>query len=96
MTKKLASQKNTEEEEKETNKSTISNDPVENSNNPTEIDININNSPKKDYVFSTPFKKIKLNNPMAPKKKRRNPEAKNYEIKGKNTSRRVKVKSETN
>ena len=71
MTKKLASQKNTEEEEKETNKSTISNDPVENSNNPTEIDININNSPKKDYVFSTPFKKIKLNNPMAPRKKRR-------------------------
>ena len=84
MTKKLASQKNTEEEEKETNKSTISNDPAENSNNPTEIDININNSPKKDYVFSTPFKKIKLNNPMAPRKKRRNPEAKNYDIKGKN------------
>ena len=63
MTKKLASQKNTEEEEKETNKSTISNDPDENSNNPTEIDININKKKedKKEELGNMRLKYKKIN-----------------------------------
>lgn len=84
MTKKLVSQNNKETEEKEKDKLIEEKDSYENSNKSKEIKNIANNNQKNDYIYLTPLKKIKLNIPMAPKKKRKNQEANNYNIRGKN------------
>ena len=84
MTKKLVSQNNKETEEKEKDKLIEEKDTYENSNKSKEIKNIANNNQKNDYIYLTPLKKIKLNIPMAPKKKRKNQEANNYNIRGKN------------
>ena len=84
MTKKIVSQNNPEESEKEGNDLTKSIDTCENSNNSEEIKNIDNNNEKNDFLFLTPLKRIKLNIPMAPKKKRKILEVNNYNIRGKN------------
>ena len=84
MTKKIVSQNNSETTEKEENTSTKSSDTCENSNNSEEIKNIDNNNEKNDFLFLTPLKRIKLNIPMAPKKKRKILEVNNYNIRGKN------------
>ena len=84
MTKKLLSQNNSEssegvcnEDEKETNID-------ENSNNSTEMKKRVNNNKKNEYLYFTPLKRIKLNVPITPMKKRRKNEVNDYNIRGKN------------
>ena len=84
MTKKIVSQNNSETKEKEENTLTKSSDTCENSNNSEEIKNIDNNNEKNDFLFLTPLKRIKLNIPMAPKKKRKILEVNNYNIRGKN------------
>ena len=84
MTKKLVSQNNKKTEEKEKDKLIEEKDTYENSNKSKEIKNIANNNQKNDYIYLTPLKKIKLNIPMAPKKKRKNQEASDYNIRGKN------------
>ena len=61
-----------------------SSETCENSNNSEEIKNIDNNNEKNDFLFLTPLKRIKLNIPMAPKKKRKNLEINDYNIRGKN------------
>ena len=84
MTKKIVSQNNSDTSENDNNKLAKSDNPFENSNNSKEIKGIINNLQKNEYIYLTPFKKIKLNIPMAPRKKRKIKEIKDYNIKGKN------------
>ena len=84
MTKKIVSQNNSETTEKEENTLTKSSDTCESSNNSEEIKNIDNNNEKNDFLFLTPLKRIKLNIPMAPKKKRKILEVNNYNIRGKN------------
>ena len=84
MTKKLVSQNDTESREKESNETKEEYNTLENSEN-TKEETNIsNNNQKIEYVYYTPLKRIKLNVPMAPKKKRRNKDVNEYNIRGKN------------
>ena len=84
MTKKIVSQNNPEESEKEGNDLTKSIDTCENTNISEEINNTDNSIQKTDFLFLTPLKRIKLNIPMAPKKKRKILEVNNYNIRGKN------------
>ena len=84
MTKKIVSQNNLETEEKEENKLSKREESIENSNNLKETKKISNNNKKIEYIYLTPLKKIKLNIPMAPKKKRKNLEINDYNIRGKN------------
>ena len=84
MTKKIVSQNNLETEEKEENKLSKKEETMENSNNLKEAKKISNNNKKIEYIYLTPLKKIKLNIPMAPKKKRKNLEINDYNIRGKN------------
>ena len=84
MTKKIVSQNNLETSEKEENKLSQNEDTMENSNNLKETKKVSNNNKKIEYIYLTPLKKIKLNIPMAPKKKRKNLEVNDYNIRGKN------------
>ena len=84
MTKKIVSQNNLETEEKEENKLSKREESMENSNNLKETKKISNNNKKIEYIYLTPLKKIKLNMPMAPKKKRKNLEINDYNIRGKN------------
>ena len=84
MTKKIVSQNNLETEEKEENKLSKGEESMENSNNLKETKKISNNNKKIEYIYLTPLKKIKLNIPMAPKKKRKNLEINDYNIRGKN------------
>ena len=84
MTKKIVSQNNLETSEKEENKLSQNEDTMENSNNLKETKKVSNNNKKIEYIFLTPLKKIKLNIPMAPKKKRKTLEVNDYNIRGKN------------
>ncbi len=84
MTKKIVSQNNLETEEKEENKLSKREESMENSNNLKETKKISNNNKKIEYIYLTPLKKIKLNIPMAPKKKRKNLEINDYNIRGKN------------
>ena len=81
MTKKLVSQNDTESTEKESNETKEEYNTLENSKEETNIS---NNNQKNEYVYYTPLKRIKLNVPMAPKKKRRNKDVNEYNIRGKN------------
>ena len=81
MTKKLVSQNDTESTEKESNETKEEYNTLENSKEETNIS---NNNQKNEYVYYTPLKRIKLNIPMAPKKKRRNKDVNEYNIRGKN------------
>ena len=84
MTKKLVSQHDTESTKKESNETKEEYNTLENSEN-TKEETNIsNNNQKNEYVYYTPLKRIKLNIPMAPKKKRRNKDVNEYNIRGKN------------
>ena len=78
------SQNNLETEEKEENKLSKREESMENSNNLKETKKISNNNKKIEYIYLTPLKKIKLNIPMAPKKKRKNLEINDYNIRGKN------------
>ena len=84
MTKKIVSQNNLETSEKEENKLSQNKDTMENSNNLKETKKVSNNNKKIEYIYLTPLKKIKLNIPMAPKKKRKTLEVNDYNIRGKN------------
>ena len=84
MTKKILSQNNLETSEKEENKLSQNEDTMENSNNLKETKKVSNNNKKIEYIYLTPLKKIKLNIPMAPKKKRKTLEVNDYNIRGKN------------
>ena len=84
MTKKILSQNNSETEEKEENKLSKKEETMGNSNNLKETKKISNNNKKIEFIYLTPLKKIKLNIPMAPKKKRKNLEINDYNIRGKN------------
>ena len=84
MTKKILSQNNLDTSEKEENKLSKKEDTMENSNKLKETNKISNNNKKIEYIYLTPLKKIKLNIPMAPKKKRKNIEVNDYNIRGKN------------
>ena len=84
MTKKIVSQNNLETSEKEENKLSQNEDTMEDSNNLKETKKVSNNNKKIEYIYLTPLKKIKLNIPMAPKKKRKTLEVNDYNIRGKN------------
>ena len=84
MTKKLVSQNDTESREKESNEPKEEYNTLENSENSKEETNISNNNQKNEYVYYTPLKRIKLNIPMAPKKKRRNKDVNEYNIRGKN------------
>ena len=82
MTKKIVSQNESKLTEKENNKTIKEENTMENSENFQE-DLTEDNQ-RNEYIYSTPLKRIKLNVPMAPKKKRRNKDVNEYNIKGKN------------
>ena len=84
MTKKILSQNNSETEEKDENKLSKKEETMGNSNNLKETKKISNNNKKIEFIYLTPLKKIKLNIPMAPKKKRKNLEINDYNIRGKN------------
>ena len=84
MTKKILSQNNLETSEKEESKLSKKEDTKENSNKLKEANKVSTNNKKIEYIYLTPLKKIKLNIPMAPKKKRKNIEVNDYNIRGKN------------
>ena len=84
MTKKIVSQNESKLTEKENNKTIKEEDTLENSNNYKETEEITENNQRNEYIYSTPLKRIKLNVPMAPKKKRRNKDVNEYNIKGKN------------
>ena len=84
MTKKILSQNNLETSEKEESKLSKKEDSMKNSNKLKEANKVSTNNKKIEYIYLTPLKKIKLNIPMAPKKKRKNIEVNDYNIRGKN------------
>ncbi len=84
MTKKLLSQNNSESSDKNNNLDEKETNIDEISNNSTEMVKKENNNKKKEYIYFTPLKRIKLNIPVTPKKKRRNNEVNDYNIRGKN------------
>ena len=84
MTKKILSQNNLDTSEKEENKLSKKENTMENSNKLKETNKGSNNNKKIEYIYLTPLKRIKLNIPKTPKKKRKNIEVNDYNIKGKN------------
>ena len=84
MTKKIVSQNESKLTEKENNSKIKEENTSENSDNFKETEEMTENNQRNEYIYSTPLKKIKLNVPMAPKKKRRNKDVNEYNIKGKN------------
>ena len=84
MTKKIVSQNESKLTEKENNRTIKEENTSENSGNFKETEEMTENNQRNKYIYSTPLKRIKLNVPMAPKKKRRNKDVNEYNIKGKN------------
>ena len=84
MTKKLVSQNDSESTENKIYGTENQGSTLENSNNIKETADTPNNNQRQEYIYSTPLKKIKLNIPLAPKKKRRNKDVNEYNIRGKN------------
>ena len=84
MTKKIVSQNESKLTEKENNKTIKEENTMENSENFQEKEDLTEDNQRNEYIYSTPLKRIKLNVPMAPKKKRRNKDVNEYNIKGKN------------
>ena len=84
MTKKIVSQNESKLTEKENNRTIKEENTMENSENFQEKEDLTEDNQKNEYIYSTPLKRIKLNVPMAPKKKRRNKDVNEYNIKGKN------------
>ena len=84
MTKKIVSQNESKLTEKENNRTIKEENTSENSDNFKETEEMTENNQRNKYIYSTPLKRIKLNVPMAPKKKRRNKDVNEYNIKGKN------------
>ena len=84
MTKKIVSQNESKLTEKENNSKIKEENTSENSGNFKETEEMTENNQRNEYIYSTPLKRIKLNVPMAPKKKRRNKDVNEYNIKGKN------------
>ena len=84
MTKKIVSQNESKLTEKESNRAIKEENTMENSENYKETEEMTENNQRNEYIYSTPLKRIKLNVPMAPKKKRRNKDANEFNIKGKN------------
>ena len=84
MTKKIVSQNESKLTEKENNRTIKEENTSENSNNFKETEEMTENNQRNEYIYSTPLKRIKLNVPMAPKKKRRNKDVNEYNVKGKN------------
>ena len=84
MTKKIVSQNESKLTEKENNRTIKEENTSENSGNFKETEEMTENNQRNEYIYSTPLKRIKLNVPMAPKKKRRNKDVNEYNIKGKN------------
>ena len=70
--------------EKENNRTIKEENTSENSDNFKETEEMTENNQRNEYIYSTPLKRIKLNVPMAPKKKRRNKDVNEYNVKGKN------------
>ena len=84
MTKKILSQNYTESSEKDSNKTTKSDNSFENSNTSKETGKIINNNQKMEYIYCTPLKRIKLNIPKTPKKKKKHSDINEHNIRGKN------------
>ena len=84
MTKKIASQNNSEPSKKDNNDTPKTSDSFQNEEDSKEINKRVNDFPENKYVYLTPLKKIKLNIPMTPKKKRKNTNPFEYNIRGKN------------
>ena len=84
MTKKIVSQNESKLTEKENNSTIKEENTSENSGNFKETEEMTENNQRNEYIYSTPLKRIKLNVPMAPKKKRRNKDVNEYNVKGKN------------
>ena len=84
MTKKIVSQNESKLTEKENNRTIKEENTSENSDNFKETEEMTENNQRNEYIYSTPLKRIKLNVPMAPKKKRRNKDINEYNVKGKN------------
>ena len=84
MTKKIVSQNEPKLTEKENNRTIKEENTSENSDNFKETEEMTENNQRNEYIYSTPLKRIKLNVPMAPKKKRRNKDVNEYNVKGKN------------
>ena len=84
MTKKIVSQNESKLTEKENNSKIKEENTSENSDNFKETEEMTENNQRNEYIYSTPLKRIKLNVPMAPKKKRRNKDVNEYNVKGKN------------
>ena len=84
MTKKIVSQNESKLTEKENNRTIKEENTSENSDNFKETEEMTENNQRNEYIYSTPLKRIKLNVPMAPKKKRRNKDVNEYNIRGKN------------
>ena len=84
MTKKIVSQNESKLTEKENNSKIKEENTSENSDNFKETEEMTENNQRNKYIYSTPLKRIKLNVPMAPKKKRRNKDVNEYNVKGKN------------
>ena len=84
MTKKIVSQNESKLTEKENNRTIKEENTLENSDNFKETEEMTENNQRNEYIYSTPLKRIKLNVPMAPKKKRRNKDVNEYNVKGKN------------
>ena len=84
MTKKIVSQNESKLTEKENNRTIKEENTMENSENFQEREDLTEDNQRNEYIYSTPLKRIKLNVPMAPKKKRRNKDVNEYNIKGKN------------
>ena len=84
MTKKIVSQNESKLTEKENNRAIKEENTMENSENFQEKEDLTEDNQRNEYIYSTPLKRIKLNVPMAPKKKRRNKDVNEYNIKKKN------------
>ena len=84
MTKKIVSQNESKLTEKENNRTIKEENTSENSDIFKETEEMTENNQRNEYIYSTPLKRIKLNVPMAPKKKRRNKDVNEYNVKGKN------------
>ena len=84
MTKKIVSQNESKLTEKENNSKIKEENTSGNSDNFKETEEMTENNQRNEYIYSTPLKRIKLNVPMAPKKKRRNKDVNEYNVKGKN------------
>ena len=83
MAKRLVSQNETSESSSQSSTNTTSS---KDSVNDSKVEKKANNKKKYDYLYSTPLKKIRINEflKMAPKKKKINLECDDLVIKGRN------------